>query len=98
DPDHGESLGRALDLGGPRDLRGDRIERGARAAGAIVPEPVERIDRAVVVGPVHAERVTADQVHVLGNVRAWLTQDLEAALLHVPPPTAGRVKRIPASM
>src|SRR2546422_1045685 len=43
------------------------------------------------------DRVPADEVHVLGNTRVGLSEDLETeALLHVPPPIAGCFKRIPA--
>ena len=81
---------RQLELDGP-------LECAALAARAVVPEAIERVDGPVAVGPVHAERVAADEVHVLRDARIGLAEDLQTdRLLHVPPPTVGRSRRIPA--
>src|SRR5207245_1739381 len=80
-----------LDLGRPRHLRSQRFERAALTARAIEPESLEGIDGSVAVGPVHAERVSPDELHVLGDAGIGLADDLAAdRLLHVPPQTASR--------
>src|SRR2546425_2004240 len=97
EPRHAEPLVRPLDLFGPRHLGCERLECAAPAARAVVPEAIERVDGPVAVGPVHPERVAADEVHVLRDARIGLAEDLQTdRLLHVPPPTLVRSRRIPA--
>src|SRR6185369_3893119 len=99
DPRHAQPPVGARDLGRPRHLRGQPIlERGALAASAIESQALERIDGAMPVGPVDAERIAPDQVHVLRDTWIGLADDPKTAgLLHVPPPIAGRERRMPAS-
>src|SRR4030095_12881965 len=99
DPRHPQALVGPLDLRGPRRFGPQRFERGALPARAIEPEAVEGIDRPVAVGPVDSERVSSDEVHVLGDAGIGLAEDLEpTGLFHAPPPAARPCSRMPARL
>src|SRR5688500_8099715 len=74
-PRDGQASVRALDVRRPRHRRRQALELRAPSARTATPQRLERIDRAMVVGPRDAEGIPADEMHVTGDVGIRLAED-----------------------